>query len=122
MILQFYLDAEGKNIKFGEVQFYFLKKEGESSTPSALISVYGEPHPVLLEKSFGTLHACKYRGLNHLVVVPVSYIISVVSMQPLPLKPADQEEPELLVGDWRFVVEKLGLDDIQVGTSVEPLE
>ena len=121
--MQFYLDADGKKIRFGEVQFYFLKKgEGDTSVPTALVSLYGEPHVGLLEKSFGTLHACKYRGLDDLVMIPVSYIISVVSMQPLPLKEPGKEEPELLEGDWRFVIEKLGLDDIGVGGSVEPLE
>jgi hypothetical protein len=72
-----------------------------------LISPYGPPDADMLEDSYHTLWACSYRGDDNLIVIPLSTIISVISMQPLPRKPGD---PENL---W-FVVEKSGLDDIEI--------
>jgi hypothetical protein len=73
----------------------------------AVLSLYGPPNEEMLSESSHTLHACEYRGQDNIHCLPVSVIISVVSMQPLPRRP---EDPENL---W-FVVEKSGLEDIQL--------
>ena len=101
-------------IEFGEVQFYFIDnpnpktaEERQTQMTYAVLSVYSPPNKNLLEELFHTLHACSYRGQEHLICIPYSSIITVVSMQPLPWLAGD---PENL---W-FVVEKGGLDDVQL--------
>lgn len=99
-------------IEFGEVQFYFSipdPENGEEFLHHALVSVYGAPDAQMFEDSFHTLRACQYRGEHHLCIINLHSILSVVSMQPLPQLPDD---PENL---W-FVVEKSGLDDMDVDT------
>lgn len=97
------------------MQFYFLVENAEQKLDAyALISLYGPPDADMLEDSYHTLWACTYNGDDSLEVIPVSEIISVVSMQPLPPKAGD---PENL---W-FVVEKSGLDDIEVTGYVDEL-
>jgi hypothetical protein len=53
--------------------------------------------------------------MDDLQVIETSAIISVISMQPLPSLPG---EPD----DLWFVVEKSGLDDIQLSGVGEPFE
>lgn len=96
-------------IHFAEVQFYFLDRSEDDPDVQAfaVISVYGPPNEEMLRESSHTLYACKYQGDTNLRCVPVSTILSVVSMQPLPRLPGD---PENL---W-FVVEKSGQEDVQL--------
>jgi len=97
------------------VQFYFLNENAELELDAyALISLYGPPDADILEDSYHTLWACKYHGDDNLKVIPISAIISVISMQPLPRKTGD---PENL---W-FVVEKSGLDDIEITGYVDEM-
>ena len=97
------------------MQFYFLIENAEHELDAyALISLYGPPDADMLEDSYRTLWACAYNGDNILEVILVSAIISVISMQPLPPKAGD---PENL---W-FVVEKSGLDDIEVTGYVDEM-
>jgi hypothetical protein len=93
-------------VRFAEVQFYVsvLNKENIPQH-RALVSLYGLPNEELLETSFNTLRACEYTGQNDLKVIPLSSIITVVSMQLLPCLVND---PENL---W-YVIEKSGLDDV----------
>ena len=51
------------------------------------------------------LWVCTYSGMDNLLVVPVTSILSVISMQPLPKVDGD---PDRLF----FVVEKSGLDNL----------
>ncbi|KJA13285.1 hypothetical protein HYPSUDRAFT_151755 [Hypholoma sublateritium FD-334 SS-4] len=78
-----------------------------------VLSKYSSPDQDLLEESFHTLHACSYLSQESLVCVPLNSIVTVVSMQPLPLVAGD---PENL---W-FVVEKCGLDDTQLFGNEAP--
>ncbi|KAF8956680.1 hypothetical protein BDZ97DRAFT_1763530 [Flammula alnicola] len=106
-VSQFTLDG---NIQFGEVQFYFLSKDDDEDGDQvayAVISAYGPPNAQMLEESYQTLYACAYLGQESIICIPFTAIISVVSMQPLPCLEGD---PENL---W-FVVEKPGLDDVQL--------
>lgn len=61
----------------------------------------------MLKQSSHTLIACPYLGLNNLIIIPITKIVSVISMQPLPRRDGD---PENL---W-FVVEKSGLEDTEL--------
>ena len=97
-------------IAFGEVQFYFIFKDDdqdENPIVYAIISVYSPPDEAMLEDSYHALYACSYLGQENIVCAPITSIISVVSMQPLPRLDGD---PENL---W-FVVEKSGLEDAQL--------
>ena len=66
----------------------------------------------MYEDSFGCLWACTYSGNDNLAVIKISSIESVVSMQPLPKADGD---PNGLF----FVVEKLGLDDVELMGHME---
>ena len=97
------------------MQFYFLNENAEDELDAyALISLYGPPDADILEDSYHMLWACKYSGDDKLEVIPISAIVSVISMQPLPHKTGD---PENL---W-FVVEKSGLDDIEMTGYVDEM-
>ena len=45
---------------FGEVQFFFQLKIDNREETVALISVFGNPDPHLLQESSGALIVCKY--------------------------------------------------------------
>lgn len=107
---------DGK-IQFGEAQFYFQLVDpdnDEKFIPYALVSIYSPPEPDILEQSSRTLWACTYCGSEDFCVIPISSIITVVSMQPLPQCTGDPE------GLW-FVVEKSGLDDTEISGYVDPI-
>ena len=74
----------------------------------AVVSIYSEADPVLLKESAGTVVACQYHGDSSLIVINFSSIISVVGMVPHHFLGFNVEE------DWRFVVEKPGLDIAQL--------
>ncbi|KAF8156737.1 hypothetical protein B0H34DRAFT_798121 [Crassisporium funariophilum] len=110
------LSLDGK-VEFGEAQFYFQlvdPNNDDKFIPYALVSVYGPPEADMLEQSSRTLWACSHTGSEGFRSIPVSSIVSVISMQPLPRRPGD---PENL---W-FVVEKPGLDDTELTGYVDPL-
>ena len=107
-------------IEYGEVQFYFLQfttndpAGEETTTAHALVSVYTRPVQALLIESSNTLWACQYTGVDNLRVVPLSSIDACVSIQPLPPLPDDPP------GLW-FVLEKSGLEDVQLAGFMESL-
>ena len=84
-------------------------------TTQALVSVYSCPIQALLIESLNTLWACQYTGAEDLQVVLLSSIIACISMQPLPPLPDDPP------GLW-FVLEKSGLEDVQLSGFKEALE
>ena len=117
-------------IEYGEVQFYFLQftansleslddldsdLERPTRTAHALVSVYSRPVQSLLVESSNTLWACQYTGVDDLRIVPLSSIVACVSVQPLPSLPDDPP------GLW-FVLEKSGLEDVQLAGFEESLE
>ena len=107
-------------IEYGKVQFYFLKfmtngpASSETTIACALISVYSCPVQALLIESLNTLWACQYMGVDNLQVIPLSSILTYVSIQPLP--PLHDNLPGL----W-FVLEKSGLEDAQLARFGELL-
>jgi hypothetical protein len=104
----------GHETKYAEVEFYFLIEDDNNDLSAhALVSVYGPPDQDLLEDSYHTLHAFSQHA--ELMIVAVTSIISVVSMQPLP-EFANQEEPRY------FVVEKSGIDDNELTGYVDLLD
>jgi len=107
-------------IEYGKVQFYFLKfttngpASSETTIVCALVSVYSCPVQALLIESSNTLWACQYTGVNDLQVIPLSSILTCISIQPLP--PLHDDLPGL----W-FVLEKSGLEDAQLAGFGESL-
>ena len=114
-------------IEYGEVQFYFCQftthglddleppLSQATMTVHALVLVYTHPVQALLVKSSNTLWACQYTGADDLRIVPLSSIIACILVQPLP--PLSDDPPGL----W-FVLEKLGLENVQLASFEESLE
>jgi len=67
-----------------------------------------------LVELLNTLWACQYTGVDDLRVVPLSSIVTCVSIQHLPQLPDDPP------GLW-FVLEKSGLEDVQLAGFEESL-
>ena len=91
-------------MRFGEVLYFFRCKLQENMFTLALVSMYSDPDPFLFKESGGTVLACKYNGDSTLIAINFSAIISVVGMVPHSFSCLSSTE------DWRFVVEKPGLD------------
>ncbi|KAH6885126.1 hypothetical protein BKA70DRAFT_1574592 [Coprinopsis sp. MPI-PUGE-AT-0042] len=108
-------------IGFGEVQFYFTCSDhghldangNEIMAFKALLRMYSAPDQALLEESYGMLWAIDLQP-DVIRVVNVTDILSVVSVQKLPF--VDGDRPNR----W-FVVEKSGIDDIQLLGELDPL-
>ncbi|KAF8350962.1 hypothetical protein F5887DRAFT_189133 [Amanita rubescens] len=102
---------------FGEVQYYFMWQIQEEAPvhPLAMIYLYSDPIPGLLEDSFETLHVCKYLGSLSIAVVDVRVIQSLVAMIPFPL--SEQEAPDARLSNTFFVGEKLALQENGQPTS-----
>lgn len=94
---------------FGEVQFFFQLKIDNREETVALISVFGNPDPHLLQESSGALIVCKYQGNNSLEVVPVKTISTCIAMIPF-------KNPE---DNLFFVCNKMGLDVAFLGGAQE---
>ncbi|PPQ93926.1 LOW QUALITY PROTEIN: hypothetical protein CVT25_010667 [Psilocybe cyanescens] len=96
--------------QFAEVQYFFLDRDSDKPgepIAHAVLSLHGPPNHDMLVESSHTLHACRYTGQDNLCCLPVIAIDSVISMQPLSCLPDDP------VDLW-FVVEKSGLNDVQL--------
>jgi hypothetical protein len=108
-------------VKYGEVLFFFLNEAVDNTVDTtnyyALVSIYGPPNAGLLRDSSHALQACAYYGDDNLHVIRVASILSVVSMQPLPVSPDDVG----LDNHW-FVVEKSGIDDTELTGYIDTLE
>ena len=96
--------TSGQQARFGEAQYYFRCKIQDNIFTLAVVSIYSEANSVLLKESAGTVIACQHSGDSSLIVINFASIISVVGMVPHQFLGFDVEE------DWRFVVEKPGLD------------
>lgn len=90
-------------LSYAEVQYYF-----ELNLPNhpalAMVSVYSDPLPDLLRRSYSTVWSCTHGGAASLRVIDVKAIQAVVAMIPHPAFPAHPE----LSGRF-FLVEKMGL-------------
>ncbi|KAJ7023772.1 hypothetical protein C8F04DRAFT_1193189 [Mycena alexandri] len=97
-----------KEVRYGEVQFFFqatINKTGKEHS-LALVSVYSDPDPEILEESYGTVIQCDYFGEEALDVIAIGDIQAGVAMIPIGEDGA------------YFVAEKLGLDiDTMAGTE-----
>ncbi|TEB23685.1 hypothetical protein FA13DRAFT_1797872 [Coprinellus micaceus] len=97
---------------YGEVQFFFYT---QSLEPKAIISLYDPRNEELYEHSRNTVSACEFERYSDLHIVDVTAIKAVISMQPMP-----PWAPEELSDHW-FVVEKSGLEDVEITGWQEPL-
>ena len=93
------------------------EEETNETSAYALVSIYGPPNVDLLAQSSHTLWACRYLGDANLQVIPISSILTVVSMQQLPTK---QDEIEL--NDLWFVIEKSGIDNTELTGYVDAID
>jgi len=84
-----------------------MKTLGAESKAFALVSFYSPPDDYLLHISSNTLVVCRYQGEEALVVIDVRSILSVVAMVPFPFVVGGRD-------DQFFVIEKIGLDVIEV--------
>jgi hypothetical protein len=87
-----------------EVYFYMLLFTDTGIKPVALVSLFGPPHPGLLEASSHTYWTSQYQGDTAISVIDIKSIEAVVMMAP------DQRYQQLY-GDadrW-YLMEKPGL-------------
>ncbi len=98
--------------RFAEVRYYFQFRYFGGDHTLAMITPFTAPDPDILTYSRNTVLACTYRGDDVREVVPVKDIISIVAMVPLPMTPAEAQQPDAATryADRYFVVEKPGLD------------
>jgi len=94
-------------VHFAEVKFYFVKLVGDELKAFALVSLYSPPNEYFLWLSSNALIVCRYQGEGALVVVDAKQILSVVAMVPFPFTIE-------VGGDYYFMIEKIGLDVIEV--------
>jgi|ERR1700722_13345037 len=105
-----------QELAFGEVHFYFQLSIHDTTHTLALTSLFGPPDPFLLAASSSTVWSCKALGDAGLVVVDVSQILSVVSMNPhRPKIPGSEVEGRF------FVHEKIGLEVANMGGHQQPI-
>ncbi|KAI9467136.1 hypothetical protein BJY52DRAFT_1111656 [Lactarius psammicola] len=95
--------VSGATFHVGEVQFYFRSKHTGAECAYALISVWSEPDPQLLNESSQAVYACVYHGQDNLRVIEAKSITAVVAM--VPMRPADGDHSDLF-----FLIDKPGLD------------
>lgn len=74
-----------------------------------MVSMYSDFDRTLYDKSAGTVLVCRYNKDSLIVTVDFESIISVVGMVPHNFPSLNDEY------DWRFVVEKPGLDVANLG-------
>ena len=84
------------------MQFYFQHKHAGIEHTYALVSVWSEPNPQLLEESSQAVYACAYRGQDNLLVIDAKTIFAVVAM--VPMRPANGDHSALF-----FLIDKPGL-------------
>ncbi|KAI6000689.1 hypothetical protein EDD15DRAFT_2140607, partial [Pisolithus albus] len=77
----------------------------------ALVTLYSDPHPQLLERSYGVVASCTKLGEASLQVIQISAIQSVVAM--VPHRPLIDGRVE----DRYFLVEKMGMDVAHLGVE-----
>lgn len=76
----------------------------------ALVLFYSPPEEYFLQLSHGTLVVCRYQTENVLQVIDIRSILSVVAMIPFPFTVNGHS-------DYYYMVEKIGLDVIDVDTQ-----
>ncbi|KAI5980609.1 hypothetical protein EDD15DRAFT_2150936, partial [Pisolithus albus] len=77
----------------------------------ALVTLYSNPHPQLLEHSYGAVASCTKLGEASLQVIQISAIQSVVAM--VPHRPIIDGRAK----DRYFLVEKMGMDVAHLGVE-----
>ncbi|KAK7006971.1 hypothetical protein R3P38DRAFT_2555109 [Favolaschia claudopus] len=101
-----------------EVQFYFRARIEDETHAYALIDDFSAPDAEFLELSYGTFYICGHGQGEHLFVIPVKDIVSVVAMVPLSIHPRAAELFHDSENSY-FLVEKPGLDAIRLAGYME---
>ncbi|KAI0682776.1 hypothetical protein C8T65DRAFT_543574, partial [Cerioporus squamosus] len=97
---------------FAEVIYYFQFHYHDADHTLAMVAPFSAPDPNILAYSRNTVLACTHPGDTVRKVIPVTDIVSVIAMVPLPMTPAEAQEPDAAnrYANRYFVVEKPGLD------------
>lgn len=99
-------------VHFAEVYFYFIKTLAGTPRAFAIVSIYSPPDDYLLQQSHTTLVVCGHQGEENLTVIDAKSILSVVATVPFPFLVGGR-------GNQHFVIEKIGLDVIEVDDSID---
>ena len=91
-----------------EVRYFFRLQFGPTIYSLAILSMFSNPDPELLEKSYNTVYSSHYRGEDALVVVNVIKITSLVAM--VPYYRVQEDGTILDPGNEYFLVEKPYID------------
>ena len=70
----------------------------------AAVKMFADSDSDVFKESYGTLHLCKYLGMNHIRIVDVKWITDVVGMVPFKYT---QGETNYSEGKQYFAVEKM---------------
>ncbi|KAJ3996740.1 hypothetical protein F5050DRAFT_1799474 [Lentinula boryana] len=104
-----------RELRFAEVQYYFrLEIDEQEVQDLAMVILYGKPDEELLRNSSSTLWTCMHGGNGATMVISVKNVKSVVAMVP--------HSTSILGDGWKdrvFVVEKPGLDVVEMGGYLE---
>lgn len=109
--------------QFGEIRYFFKLPLQDMSGEAAfaMIDLYSAPDWDLLAESSNTLWSCSRQpNESGLCIIPITDIQSVVAMVPHPDLQATS-----IIQDFRnrvFVVEKMGLDVMQMAGVTENME
>lgn len=105
---------------YGEIRFFFHFNVLHQECTLALVFMYSGIDKKLFEDSHKTLAVCQYLGDSGLAVVNAKAIISVVSMQPLPMtcEEAAAANAKEHYGNRWFVCKRPGLDVAQFASVV----
>ena len=85
-----------------------------------MVSLFSAPDQSILRESVSTLIACTYRAQAGIAVIPVTDIMSVVAMVPLPLTEEEEASAQRYAQRF-FVVEKPGLVVANMAGRVESM-
>ncbi|KAJ7092160.1 hypothetical protein C8R44DRAFT_719616 [Mycena epipterygia] len=114
-----------RNMKFflntmqaiAEIHFFFRAELDGEAQAFALVDLYSEPDEDLCLQSHNTVWSCAHGGGEHLRVITVKSIISVVAMVPHSVVPGGSERYS---ADSYFLVEKPGLDVMHLSGYQQP--
>ena len=87
-----------------------MKTLGGEARGFALVSLYSPPISYLLNHTYSTLIVCRYQGEVTLEVIDAKSILSVVAMVPFRYAVDG-------LNNYFFMIEKIGLDVIEVDTQ-----
>ena len=90
--------------KYAEVGYFFAAERNGLQHTLALVRLYDDPDPDLLQLSYNTLKLCSFLGDNGLAVIDAKWIETVIGMIPF-----TRRKGRTLPSEEYFVLEKMTL-------------